>query len=104
MPKIRITCTPPGQAPEAVRELWVGLVMETLGPVDPDAELRGAVDGKVDPNAPNAGGYRVTSDAALDALEAGAPEAAEWWKNMRILRRGSPVELVFSRDVCEYIP
>lgn len=93
--RIRITSTPPGRAPEEVREKWVGIEFESIGREEaPSGGLRLGTE--------NMGGYQVRAEVAFAALAKHSPEAHRWWTE------GAPWDLmndtlIFRADVCEEI-
>lgn len=99
MKKIRIVSTPPGSAPQWVREGWVGVEI----PYDQKDDLSGGIQCGADGGpAKNLGGYTVQAKAAFDSLAATAPVCFEWWEQAGFTN-GSPDRLVFRRDVCDVI-
>jgi hypothetical protein len=95
MAKVEITSTPPGQAPEWVRNAWIGLML----PVDenPNGILQIGVHGG---RAQNKGGYSVPTEEALKILGQANDDAAQWWyDNLPVM----PSWLVFHRDVCRFV-
>ena len=94
---VRITSRPGGEAPEAIRDKWVGLVL----PVDTRSDgmyLSGVVTGKNLP--PQGNGYAVRWPDAMNILGRSHPEAREWWE-----RNSLPCEgLVFFESCCEVVP
>lgn len=94
MSSIKIIAMPPGQAPEAVRREWVGLIIPM-----PEQETGGLQMGVLGGKSQQQGGYQVETETALDLLHKKCPEAAEWfWDNGFLGGR-----LVFARDVCEVL-
>ena len=79
-PLIRIVGVPPGEAPQSIREQWVGLVL----PLAPDfpttcqMETFGVISGKKD-EEPTIG-YVVDIEAAMAVLARKSPEAVSWWR------------------------
>ncbi len=96
MSSIKIIATPPGQAPEWVREEWIGV--EIPIPKQPSRGIQMGVRGG---KAENAGGHQVDTREAMEALRKKSPEAADWWEQNVPL--ASIPSLVFSKDVCEVI-
>lgn len=94
--KIKIVSTPPGTfAPEEIRKLWVGLVVESLGRENPQRE--GARLGKE-----NLGGYRISGPTIMAALKIHNQNAYKWWaEHLPGLLTG--MELVFKAEVCQEI-
>jgi hypothetical protein len=90
---LHITSVPPGEAPQWVRERWVGLSLPLAqrnatplslltsgvlsGPKGLLSCLLAVVTGKLDRQS----GFVVEVPAAIAILEASHPEAAAWWRN-----------------------
>ena len=101
MKKVKIIAVPPGQAPEWVRQRWIGAEIPLYGsPEGYDGELSGVMDGT--PSSENAGGYDVLVEDALTALEQLSQEAANWWRNEWPMY-GFINHFVFAKHVCELI-
>lgn len=95
--RIRITKTPPGFAPEWVRQAWVGLTLESTG-----LETLGSGVHFNRKGQENLGGYEVQSVGAFAALLLHNPEACDWWEeNCPEAALGT---MVFHKDVCEPVP
>ena len=97
--RIRITNTPPGQAPEWVRKAWIGLELPVDESIDAQKGTQiGARGGKPE----NSGGYPIRTEDAISSLREKSPKAARWWET------NVPLELVpnlvFKREVCEILP
>lgn len=110
--EIRITDVPPGEAPEWVRQAWVGLSLPLAsGEYGPRAMPTGGVltgprgcatavlhllTGKVRWKT----GYVVDAELAVCLLEENDPEAAEWWRDNapHAIRPGR--HFVFPAEVC----
>jgi len=96
MRMIRIVSVPPGQAPEWVREQWVGLELPII-----EEEQSGMQTGVLGGGAQNIGGFRVDGLVAIKTLEAKSPKAVSWWKE------NAPAvisnQLVFKKEVCQLI-
>lgn len=110
--KIRIVEAPIGEAPDWVRDAWVGLDLPIVGSADPRTRLAGGVlsgpktfwtsllavvQARVSPIR----GYMVPTDAALDVLAASSPAAADWWRANapHVLTR----HLLFGADACRLL-
>ena len=109
---IRIIATPPGEAPQQVREAWVGvrlplpfLVTKSkawrsagvmTGPRTLVEKFSALWSGKLERKP----GYAVRVMDAMTALEQVHPEAASWWRQNtpHLLRPGKC--FVFAADVC----
>ncbi len=74
---VKVIKTPVGEAPELVRRQWVGVVLETTGPVQPlwEMELLTGAD-----RLERRFGYEVKYDKAINALKTHSPAAADWFK------------------------
>lgn len=96
MSSIRIIATPPGQAPEWVREAWVGIEIPLT---EQESGLVGT--GVLGGPPENTGGYQVFGSDAFRALTLKSPEAAQWWLREAPWALGN--KLVFARDVCKVI-
>lgn len=111
--KIRIKSTPPGEAPEHVRQAWVGLEM----PIPPGFEgprraygfgvLSGPKSWLIEMfmvlvgRAPRDFGYIVFSKVAIDLLATRSPEAASWWRQ-NVPRFAKPGQyFLFAAECCE---
>jgi hypothetical protein len=113
MRKVRIIAIPPGEAPQEVREAWVGLVLpihrglfgykrswRSFGvlsaPKGELARLWAALTGKAEQRT----GYAVNVTAAIRILEVHNWQAANWWKqNTPYLVRPGKFFL-FPHEVC----
>lgn len=93
MKTIKIIKTPPGQAPEHIRDQWVGVEILTQNEKDDGTGLRDGVE--------NIGGYKVSPTDAINALKkAGKKEAADyWWKEHNL----GAISLIFRSDCCEEV-
>lgn len=99
MSRIRIIATPAGEAPEWVRQAWVGLEI----PVEDCAgmgEVHGVLSGKPDPS--NSDGYHVNEKSAVDILRAKSFGAARWWEEHIDIQPHK--HLVFGKEFCQLIP
>ena len=88
---VRIIAIPPGEAPDWVRERWVGLVLPLrlaqpmragawgvlTGPRTVLQQLMGALGGR----AARHRGWVVDSRRAIELLEIDHPDAADWWRS-----------------------
>jgi hypothetical protein len=95
---VRILDVPPGDAPRAVREAWVGLLLPIAdGEVTP-RELQTSGE-----PAPEGRFYLVYFDRALDVLEAASPENAAWWRENKPEMIGRGIKVGFAAEVCEKV-
>jgi hypothetical protein len=112
---VRIVGTPPGEAPEPIRQAWVGLVLPLSPRCQGRREFRGAgvLTGPkghlgawlalLTRRTPRVTGYAVEGRDAVEALAGHAAHAAEWWRSNapHVLKPGRL--LVFASDVCELV-
>jgi hypothetical protein len=73
---IQFVKTPGGEAPEWVRQAWVGLIVPYVGFGHSFPFTRGVVSGKT---VPAVCSYCVPQDEALALLRKKHPDAAAWW-------------------------
>jgi hypothetical protein len=112
--KIRIIAAPIGEAPDWVREAWVGLVLPVAGNPQPryfygfgvrtgPVSLLGNLWGLLLGKAQRYFGYPVYAGPAVELLEASNPDAAMWWRDNvpHMLRRGRL--FLFNADACTLI-
>jgi hypothetical protein len=113
--KIRIKSTPPGEAPENIRQAWIGLEI----PVPPRfAERRnvfgvGVLSGPTTwlgqliailmGRAQRESGYVVEARVAVDLLSIRSPEAADWWRQHAPQLIAPGKYLLFAAEACEEI-
>jgi hypothetical protein len=88
---IRISSRPAGDAPEAIRDKWIGLVM----PVQKEATEPVGLPGR--PKSERRVGYEVRWEDAMRVLGQKHPDAREWWKRNA---KGSAT-LVFEDSCCK---
>lgn len=93
MAQIQILKTPPGTAPDWVREEWVGLTLPTYDITNTNVEVTGEVVNRL--------GYCVSKSEALEVLGQSSPEAVEWWRKQTHLDNSAP--FVFAREVCHLL-
>ena len=98
MAKIKIIATPPGEAPEWVRNEWVGLELPVV-----EVDMKGVIQfGAAECGPPqNIGGYQVETKKAIEILKEKNPKAAQWWLENPLLKFMDV--LVFKKEVCEEI-
>lgn len=90
---IRIVKTPPGRAPERIRQMWVGIELESLGrETDPNSDEFRIGD-------ENRGGYVVNGREALKELKHYNHEAFVYWFGT-FPHLALDGKLVFATDVC----
>ena len=93
MAYLKITSTPPGEAPDWVREKWVGLSLpladeeeaahtfETFGVLSYPKSRIGYYWGRLRGTVRKETGYIVYSAAAIEVLDQSSPDAATWWRS-----------------------
>lgn len=93
---IRIVKTPPGRAPERIRQMWVGIELESLGrETDPNSDEFRIGD-------ENRGGYVVNGLEALTKLRSRDREAFVYWF-ATFPHLALDGKLLFAADVCEEV-
>jgi hypothetical protein len=100
MAGIKIISRPAGQAPEWVRDAWIGLELplcEDYQPKD-DEQMFGILN--LEP-VKELGGYAVSATIAFQQLFRVNPDACEWW------RVNAPwaiaARLIFEKNACRLI-
>jgi hypothetical protein len=94
--KVLITAVPPGEAPDWVRQAWVGLELPFYNPTS-----GGYVGGVLTRVPTNRKGFCVETETALDILEKKDPKAAAWWReNVSLALLDA---LVFDSRVCQVL-
>lgn len=111
MSAIKIVATPPGEAPQHIREAWVGLVLPLAAPSVRNGWVGGVLTGprtygehllrRLLGQGRRETGYLVNVAVAVSLLERLNPSAAGWWRenapNMVVPGRN----FMFSAGVCE---
>ena len=112
--KVRIIARPPGEAPDDVREAWVGLELPVLsgllagrrqfvtggvlsGPRTWRQRLQALFQGRFNKRT----GYGVNALEAVRILANRDPMAASWWRTRGAHLLDGKHVLVFPADVCE---
>jgi hypothetical protein len=111
--KVRIVGIPPGEAPEDVRQAWLGVVLPLAPGQRGPVQLHAAAQNEWQETwftrfwryvttwrLQNAA-YLVSVDDALIALEKTFPDAAHWFKRNRPEWCGQNLVFQFSTDCCE---
>lgn len=75
---IRIVTTPPGEAPQSIREAWIGLELPLVRSREQGKKL--SVMGVLSWARSFMTGYAVEGQVALEHLAAHSPAAAAWWR------------------------
>ncbi|MFT3881267.1 MAG: hypothetical protein QM703_16580 [Gemmatales bacterium] len=95
--QMRIIARPPGDAPEWVRDGWIGLVLPMA--VDPLPEAASAKA-----KSKEVIRFAVYAHEAMAILAAALPQAAEWWKQKYPAAFTSKTLIFdFAREVCELV-
>jgi hypothetical protein len=108
---VRIKRRPIGEAPEWVRDAWIGLRLPVVKPRQAKWRTVGVVTGPRSilsqfvalacGRTDRIAGYNVDAKTAVDLLEVANPEAAEWWRtNARNLLNGRR-RFVFDQEACD---
>jgi hypothetical protein len=111
--RIRVIKAPPGEAPESVRQAWVGLTLEALGRRPIRAETVGVISkpktrfgllvARLLGRTRLDHGYIIDAVHAIEVLHNQAPDAAAWWRQ-NAARAIAPGQLfMFVSDACEEI-
>jgi hypothetical protein len=110
--KIRIVTRPLGEAPEDIRDAWIGLALP-VAPKFPTVVERRIFGVLSSPRAfvstclrllfgrrERMRGYMVDAVAAIDTLREKSPQAAEWWQanTQHLIKPG--LCLLFDEDCC----
>ncbi|MFA6473778.1 MAG: hypothetical protein WCV85_02800 [Patescibacteria group bacterium] len=94
--KILIVTPPPGEAPDWVREAWVGLELP-FEYASPGGYVGGVLTGK----RVNRSGFQVNTKEALNILRQSNQKACAWWENNApLVHMGA---FVFDSSVCQVL-
>jgi hypothetical protein len=109
---VRIVAVPPGEAPDWVRQKWVGLELPVhsrprpfrgfgvlTGPRTFLRSLWAILSGQGE----TIFGYAIDAAAALAALQRSSPEAAQWWRDNAPRHMQPGRCLLFHATVCELL-
>ena len=108
---VRIIARPEGEAPEAVRDAWIGLELPLLYAQPVETLGFGVLTGPKYRwlenllcrlgRAQRISGYVVPADEAVERLAGKDPEAARWWREnaARYIQPGA--SFVFDEPACE---
>ena len=111
---IRIINTPPGEAPEYIRQAWIGITLPTHPKFEAPTSCQtfGVSSGPqhmwitrlltMIRRGYQETGYVVDAQVAFNRLEKHSPEAAEWWNKHtpHLFQKGQL--LMFRSEACEY--
>ena len=109
--QIRIVRRPEGEAPEWVRDAWIGLVIPLVIEHSIETKGSGVLSGpknrlsewlyfKLGRGRPTSG-YVVYADRAVDILAVTQPEAASWWRREAAYFVRPGAQFVFDLPACE---
>lgn len=99
---VEITATPPGEAPQWVRDAWVGLVFPTVDPRLTNYRDRPPV-GVLSGRPTEGGGYTVPALVALELLRLKSPSACDWWQQNVPALLSAEAGLCFDYSACEVV-
>lgn len=96
---IRIIGVPSGEAPDWVREAWVGLELPVADPrmITEDIIIVEVLTRQLSEIKPR---YPVLVDDALECLERNSHVAAQWWHELYTRRGWSSEIFFFDSEVC----
>ncbi|MCI0680791.1 MAG: hypothetical protein L0Y71_01695 [Gemmataceae bacterium] len=97
---VRIVAMPPGEAPETVRQAWIGLELPLI---EDQTQTEYVVAQQVLSHQPVTApaGYAVEGKTAVEILESAAPEAAAWWRQNAPEALTPGYQLIFPAEVCD---
>jgi hypothetical protein len=110
---IRVVAVPPGEAPQHVREAWVGLTLplargcrqphtaRTVGVVTGPTTWWGKCMALLVGRTNKAYAYVVPSAEAIRILSEQAPDAADWWKKNAPHYVSDTALFAFRAEACE---
>lgn len=114
MSAIKIIAAPPGEAPQEVREAWVGLVLPLLQPGLCRSKTIGILTGPKTPlgvmmrlwtkRYTTTVGYVVDSATAIEILAHAHPEAAQWWRENAPHHTTLGRRFLFAAQACQEVP
>jgi hypothetical protein len=110
---IKIVRRPIGEAPEWVRDAWIGVTLRTaqksartwkgFGVLSTPSSALNQLWRMLSGGAIRVTGFGVNAQAAVDHLSVTQPDAAEWWRrNAPKLLHGKQ-QFVFDTDACEVL-
>ena len=113
--RVRIVAVPPGEAPQWVREKWVGLELP-LAQFSPEAQPQRSAGVLTGPRGflPTVGGllrgqlqersgFAVRVLEAIAVLERASPEAAQWWRTNAAHLMKPSRHFLFPEQVCTVV-
>lgn len=113
MASIRITSVPPGEAPLAIRQAWVGLELPLLRKRPGRYLTSGVLSGRRSLGERLIyllvfryrihSGYIVPTLSAIEVLERSNPSAARWWRDNAPHAVRARRFLVFPTECCQLV-
>ena len=107
---VTINRRPVGEAPEWVRDAWIGLRLPVVEPKQRNWLTLGVLSGPHGVlrqlwalalgRANRIPGYLVDAKTAVDLLAGANPAAAEWWRNNAPMLLKRRRKFVFDREAC----
>ena len=108
---IRIVGRPEGEAPEAIRDAWIGLELPLVCPDPVDSLGFGVLTApryrwlerlhRLFGRAQRVTGYVVPADQAVERLAAKDPAAAQWWRDNAARFVAPGAHFIFDLAACE---
>jgi len=112
--KVLIVRRPIGEAPEWVRDAWVGLELPLAHPGEITIETGGVLTGprtwpgwwwaRLTGRLEVVSGHVVKADRAIDLLGRSRPDAAAWWRGHAPAFCRPGAEFIFDSAACEPSP
>jgi hypothetical protein len=112
-PSVKIVRAPAGEAPQWVREAWVGLVlplketglktMPSIGVLSGPKSALGWLWTSLTGAPITCTGYLTPAARAIEILERMRPEAAAWWREQAPKFLRDEAEFLFEASACERI-
>ena len=109
--EIAIVRRPEGEAPDWVRDAWIGLRLPTSRPTQTTTVGFGVVTGPINTlrqcweqlrgRSLRVSGYAVRASTAVNRLSAHHPEAAQWWRDNASKLIALNRNLIFNAEACE---
>ena len=113
VPSVKIVRAPSGEAPQWVREAWVGLVLPlkesglktlpSIGVLSGPKSSLGWLWASLTGESITCTGYLTPAAAAIEILERARPEAAAWWRDNAPKFLREEAEFLFEASACERI-
>lgn len=110
---VKIVRAPSGEAPEWVREAWVGLVlplkemglktMPSIGVLSGPKSALGWFWASLTGEAISTTGYLTYAASAIEILDDARPEAAAWWREHAPKFLREDAEFLFEASACERV-